>query len=114
MRSVFRSSALSNDWNPRANPLESRGASGIWEGFVAGVQRERPTSTTSKARNDGYKVDKTDPFAFMNETPPHTASIVWISDYEWNDGDWMKDRARRNSIEAPMSIYEIHLGRGAA
>ena len=56
------------------------------------------------------EVDKADPFAFHAEMPPRTASIVWDLDYEWHDQDWMAARSQRNSLSAPMSIYEIHLG----
>ncbi|MFC1642891.1 1,4-alpha-glucan branching protein GlgB, partial [Myxococcota bacterium] len=55
-------------------------------------------------------VDKTDPFALFCEVPPKTASIVWDLCYEWGDKGWMRDRRHRNSLEAPMSVYEVHLG----
>src|SRR2546430_13283408 len=48
--------------------------------------------------------------SFFCETPPRTASIVWDLSYEWGDADWMRDRARRNSLRAPMATYEVHLG----
>src|SRR3972149_1279600 len=46
----------------------------------------------------------------LHETPPRTASVVWDLDYQWGDENWMKTRRGRNSLEAPMSIYEVHLG----
>ena len=57
-----------------------------------------------------YVVDKGDPFAFYWELPSNTASVVWDLEYKWNDGKWLKNRAQRNSLSAPMSIYEVHLG----
>jgi 1,4-alpha-glucan branching enzyme len=55
-------------------------------------------------------VDKTDPFALFNEIPPKTASIVWDTDFDWHDGEWMHGRHRRNALNAPISIYEMHVG----
>jgi 1,4-alpha-glucan branching enzyme len=55
-------------------------------------------------------VEKTDPFAFFNEIPPKTASIVWDLDYAWRDEKWMASRNQRNALGAPMSIYEMHVG----
>ena len=57
-----------------------------------------------------YRVDKADPFAFSLEGPPRTASIVWDLDYAWEDGDWMARRYRKNALDGPMSVYEVHLG----
>ena len=99
-----------NGWNKTSHPLYPRGQSGIWEGFVPQVGQGDAYKYHVESRYHGYKVDKADPFAFHAETPPHTASIVWNLDYEWHDQEWMKSRAERNSLHAPMSIYEVHLG----
>jgi 1,4-alpha-glucan branching enzyme len=58
----------------------------------------------------GYRVDKADPFAIRQETPPKTASVTWDSEYEWGDREWMETRAARNASNAPISVYEVHLG----
>ncbi|HVT06899.1 MAG TPA: 1,4-alpha-glucan branching protein GlgB, partial [Polyangia bacterium] len=63
-----------------------------------------------RSRNNGYTVDKADPFAFASEVPPAKASVIAALDYAWNDGDWMTARRERNALEAPLSIYEVHLG----
>jgi 1,4-alpha-glucan branching enzyme len=55
-------------------------------------------------------VDKADPFGIYNETPPETGSIVWDLEYTWNDQAWMAKRGNHNSSDAPISIYEVHLG----
>ena len=55
-------------------------------------------------------MDKADPFAFFDEVPPRTASIVRDLDYEWGDQQWMQIRHTRNSLQAPMSVYEVHIG----
>src|ERR1700716_1739295 len=69
-----------NGWNDRSNPLESRGESGIWEGFVAGVHKGMKYKYHIRSKHNGYQVDKADPLAVHNETPPHTASVVWNLD----------------------------------
>jgi 1,4-alpha-glucan branching enzyme len=62
------------------------------------------------SRYGGYRVDKADPFAFREETPPDTASVVWNLAYEWGDEVWMQARRDRNTQAAPQAIYEVHLG----
>ena len=99
-----------NGWNKSSHPMHSRGSSGIWELFIPGVRQADSYKFHVASRYHHYRVDKADPFAFHAETPPHTASIVWPLDYEWGDADWMASRARRQSLHAPMSIYEVHLG----
>ncbi|HEY8130652.1 MAG TPA: 1,4-alpha-glucan branching protein GlgB [Thermoanaerobaculia bacterium] len=99
-----------NGWNDQANRLESRGPSGIWEGFVPDVHKGMKYKYHIVSRHDGYEVDKADPLGIHHETPPHTASIVWDLDYEWHDEAWMSGRASRNALTAPMAIYELHLG----
>jgi len=99
-----------NGWNPTTHPMYARGSSGIWETFIPQVQPGDSYKFHVASRYNNYQVDKADPFAFHGETPPHTASIVWNLDYEWHDAEWMKGRGERQSLRAPMSIYEIHLG----
>src|SRR6059036_361599 len=99
-----------NGWNKNAQELHPRGHSGLWEGFVPDVGHGDAYKYHVVSRYHGYKVDKADPVAFHAETPPRTASIVWNLDYEWHDQDWMSSRANRNSVHAPIAIYEVHLG----
>jgi 1,4-alpha-glucan branching enzyme len=100
-----------NGWRPGAHPLRCRGPSGVWEGFIPGIGPGALYKYAIESRVDGYKVDKADPYGFAAEIRPHTASKVWkLSDYTWNDGSWLADRKRRQSLDAPMSIYEVHLG----
>jgi 1,4-alpha-glucan branching enzyme len=63
-----------------------------------------------ESRFNGYRVKKADPMARYYEKPPSTASRVWRHTYTWNDGDWMRTRGGRNSLNAPISVYEVHLG----
>jgi 1,4-alpha-glucan branching enzyme len=62
------------------------------------------------AAHGAFRVDKADPYAFRSETPPRTASVVWDLSYQWGDADWMRDRKRANALDAPTSVYEVHLG----
>jgi 1,4-alpha-glucan branching enzyme len=99
-----------NAWDAQQNVLQQRqDSSGIWEGFIAAV----PVGACYKYRlvlGDGKSTDKGDPFAFCWEMPPLTASRVWDLEYTWGDADWMAQRSEKNQLNAPCSIYEIHLG----
>ncbi|MBI2961382.1 MAG: 1,4-alpha-glucan branching protein GlgB [Betaproteobacteria bacterium] len=100
-----------NGWNDRAHPLALRDdGSGIWEGFVTGVLRGQAYKYRVESRFNDYQVDKADPFAFYSETPPGTASRAWSLEYEWGDAEWMAKRRAANALDAPISIYEVHLG----
>ena len=99
-----------NGWNKWSHPLRVRGMSGIWEGFLPGLAEGAAYKYHVESRYHGYKVDKTDPFAFYNEVAPRTASIVAEDDYQWGDQQWMQIREGRNSRQSPISIYEMHLG----
>ena len=55
-------------------------------------------------------VDKADPFAICAESPPATASRIWSLEHPWGDAQWMAERGARNALDAPMSVYEVHLG----
>jgi 1,4-alpha-glucan branching enzyme len=99
-----------NNWNKNAHLLKPTGNSGVWIGDVAGASKGAKYKYHISSRHMGYQVDKTDPFAFYREIPPHTASVVWDLDYEWNDAHWMQQRHATNALKAAMSIYEVHLG----
>ena len=99
-----------NGWNKWSHPLRPRGHSGIWEGFVPGLGEGVAYKYHVESRYHGFKVDKSDPFALYNEVPPKTASIVADTEYQWGDQQWMQIRQGRNSLHAPISIYEMHLG----
>ncbi|HEY5765886.1 MAG TPA: 1,4-alpha-glucan branching protein GlgB [Candidatus Deferrimicrobiaceae bacterium] len=99
-----------NGWDTRSHPLRSKGSSGIWEGFVPGVPRGTVYKYHVISRENGYRYDKADPFAFHAEVAPDTGSVVWDLWYDWEDAAWMRERGRRNSADSPISIYEMHLG----
>ena len=99
-----------NGWDPDAHPMNPRESSGVWEAFIPQLDRGTVYKYHIRSRYHMYRVDKADPYAFYNEVPPRTASIVWDTTYEWNDHQWMRDRHDRNRLDAPISIYEVHLG----
>jgi 1,4-alpha-glucan branching enzyme len=99
-----------NGWSRGANKLSPRASSGIWEGFIAGMQPGDVYKYHVVSRHNGYSVDKADPFALSAELPPKTASRVWELDYEWGDAAWMAQRPQRQALQQPISIYELHLG----
>jgi 1,4-alpha-glucan branching enzyme len=99
-----------NAWDKAGSGLQPRGQSGIWEGCVAGIGPGTRYKYHIVSRYNGYRVDKADPVAFYNEAPPKTASVVWDLAYAWGDGSWMEKRRRHNALDAPIAIYEVHLG----
>jgi len=99
-----------NGWNRRAHPLAPVASSGIWEGFVPDVGPGALYKYRVVSRHGGYAVDKLDPFATRCELPPRTAAVVWPLGHVWQDAAWMRDRAAKNSADAPISIYEVHFG----
>ena len=99
-----------NGWDKKSHPLLPLDSSGIWEGFVPDVESGTTYKYHIESSVGRYQVDKADPFGFRHEVPPRTGSIVWGLDYDWDDADWLAGRARRNALDSPMSIYEVHLG----
>ncbi len=99
-----------NKWDKKSHPLYPRGSSGIWEGFIPAVARGTLYKYHIVSQHHGYQVDKADPFGVFHQVPPDTASVVWDLDYEWSDDEWMAQRGSRQGLDAPISIYEVHLG----
>jgi 1,4-alpha-glucan branching enzyme len=99
-----------NGWDRGTHRLRARDSSGIWEGFVPGVVAGTKYKYWIESQHGGYKVEKADPFAIHAETPPRTASIIWDREQSWSDAGWMEERADRSNLQAPVSIYELHVG----
>lgn len=98
-----------NHWNDTAHPLYPRwDLSGIWEGFIPGIISGE-TYKYFIVSNNGQKLDKGDPYAYFWERRPSTASITCNIDYEWQDTIWMDTRKKNNALDAPWSVYEMHL-----
>jgi 1,4-alpha-glucan branching enzyme len=99
-----------NAWDGRAHAMRPLAASGIWTAFVPAVtigQRYKFEVFTRQ----GTRVLKSDPYGFAFELPPASASVICDRSYTWKDGQWMRERAARDSsFKGPMAIYEVHLG----
>ncbi len=100
-----------NAWDGRRHPMRKRIGVGVWEIFIPGL----PKGSVYKYEIIGAHGErlplKADPISFAQEQPPATASIVTgLPDHSWQDDDWMNERAQRQGLSAPMSIYEVHLG----
>ncbi len=100
-----------NHWDGRRNVMRRRGGSGIWEIFIPGVGDGAPYKYEILGQDGKLLPQKADPVGFGSQHPPETASIVRdISGYGWHDKKWMSKREAMNNREAPISIYEVHLG----
>jgi len=100
-----------NSWKPDLHPLKIvHEGSGIWEGSIPGVGKGEAYKYHINSTHKGYTALKSDPYANYCQQSPETASIVWDLSYKWGDAEWMAKRKKNNSIDAPMSVYEIHLG----
>ncbi|MEX0688017.1 MAG: 1,4-alpha-glucan branching protein GlgB [Pirellulales bacterium] len=98
-----------NGWQGSGHRMHKRIPSGIWELFVPGLA----AGATYKFRVHCLASfsDRSDPYGFGAEVPPRTASIVTdLTAHAWRDADWMATRAAANALDAPLNVFEIHLG----
>ena len=99
-----------NLWDGRRHQMKLHEGSGVYELFIPGLKEGDIYKYEIKKMN-GDPVLKADPYANYAELRPNTASVVWnIGKYQWNDKEWMAERAKKDSKKKPMSIYELHLG----
>jgi len=100
-----------NYWIEGEHQLNVRwDSSGIWEGFIPLVEKGSTYKYKIQSNNNDIKTEKADPYARRCEHNPNTASIVWDDNYKWKDKVWMKKRKNHNALDAPYSVYEVHLG----
>jgi 1,4-alpha-glucan branching enzyme len=100
-----------NYWSGDADPLQpSPDGTGIWRGHVPHAAIGHAYKYRIRSRHGGYTVDKADPVAFSAEPPPATASRICELSYKWGDAEWMANRGPFNALDAPQSVYEVHLG----
>ncbi len=85
-------------------------SSGIWEGFIPAVGKGNLYKYKIHSNINNYVSEKADPYARRCEHPPKTASVVWEDTYKWKDKSWMHTRKKNNALDAPYSVYEVHLG----
>src|SRR5262249_26118274 len=99
-----------NGWKPDVDILNPRwDSSGIWEADVANVHKGNAYKFAITTAS-GERTERADPFALYAEVAPASASRAWRLDYEWSDAHWMAGRRAKNAMDAPFSIYEVHLG----
>ncbi|MDH7912706.1 1,4-alpha-glucan branching protein GlgB [Winogradskyella sp. SYSU M77433] len=100
-----------NFWTEGEHQLNVRwDSSGIWEGFIPGVGKGTKYKYKIQSNHNDIKTEKADPYARRAEHNPRTASIVWDEPYTWKDKKWMSKRKKHNALDAPFSVYEVHLG----
>ena len=100
-----------NFWTEGEHQLNVRwDSSGIWEGFIPGVGKGTKYKYKIDSNHNDIKTEKADPYARRAEHNPRTASIVWDEPYTWKDKKWMSKRKKHNALDAPFSVYEVHLG----
>jgi 1,4-alpha-glucan branching enzyme len=98
-----------NGWNGDAHAMRSLGGSGLWELFIPGLTIGTRYKYEIRTRSGAW-LFKADPMAQAAETPPDTASVVTASSYQWADGAWLTQRAARQAVAQPLSVYEVHVG----
>jgi len=98
-----------NGWDGRLHPMRALASSGIWELFVPDVSPGSVYKYEVRGADGSLKL-KADPFAFRTEVPPATGSIVFRSEYRWQDDAWLAFRRARQPHAEPVSVYEVHLG----
>ena len=100
-----------NHWDGRRYPMRNMGATGVWEIFIPDLTQGEVYKYEVKSRFNSYLVQKSDPYGFAAEMRPKTASVVWdVTEFKWGDDDWMATRDRRQALDAPICVYEVHLG----
>ncbi len=99
-----------NVWDGRRNPMRRRGATGVWEIFIPGLGEGTAYKYEIKGPGGAVMPLKADPVGFGSEHPPANASVVRTIRGDWNDGAWMSARAEKHTTDAPISVYEVHLG----
>ena len=99
-----------NIWDGRRHPMRRRGATGVWETFVPELGEGTTYKYEIRAQGGHLLPLKADPVGFGSEHPPANASVVRTISGAFTDGDWMATRAERQTIDAPISVYEVHLG----
>src|SRR5260370_25246853 len=97
-----------NGWNPQSHQLQARGSSGIWEGFIPGIDKGTLYKFHIDSTHHTHETEKADPVGLFTEKPPRTASVVWDLAYAWSDAAFLETRAAAHSLHPPISIYAVH------
>ena len=96
-----------NAWDGRRHPMRLRRECGVWEIFLPGVTLGARYKFEIRAADGQLLPARADPYARRAELRPATASIVAAMPALKPASD---ERRQANALDAPMSIYEVHLG----
>lgn len=99
-----------NEWDGRRHPMRVRGGSGLWEIFIPGLQAGALYKFEIRNRQTGNIFLKADPYGQAFEMRPQTSGMVYKSNFEWQDQQWVAHRTNQNWLKSPVSVYEVHLG----
>lgn len=100
-----------NAWDARVHAMRHHPANGVWELFIPGVRPGAFYKYQIRAADGSVLPLKADPYAFALQQPGETASVVFDCErYQWHDSRWMRERDARHTRDAPITIYEVHLG----
>jgi 1,4-alpha-glucan branching enzyme len=100
-----------NTWDGRRHPMRLRREAGVWELFVPRIGAGTLYKYELLGPGGALLAQKADPVAHESEASPGTASIVASSDpFIWTDQAWIEERTRRQNLDAPLSIHEVHAG----
>ena len=99
------------DWNAwQGDDLARLDGTGVWQLVIKGKIRGQSYKYRVHGEN-GFVGEKSDPYAFLQEVAPGTSSVVWdLATHAWKDDAWQKRRKEKQTLDAPMAIYECHLG----
>ncbi|MFS8085736.1 MAG: 1,4-alpha-glucan branching protein GlgB, partial [Acidobacteriota bacterium] len=97
-----------NGWDGKQHPMRRLGGSGVWELFIPGLKAGELYKYAIKHGRRTFL--KADPYASMMEVPPQTSSVVFKSNYKFQDQDWINKQKKREAWREPLTIYEVHFG----
>ena len=98
-----------NRWTPDADMMH-KVADAVWELFIPGM-KAYDVYKFCITTPSGEQVYKADPYAFHAETRPANGSKVYdIGGYPWGDAAWDEAQKKRDVLNSPMLIYELHAG----
>ena len=100
-----------NSWDGRTHSMRPRGSSGVWELFVPGIGEGTIYKFEITGPTGNLLPLKSDPYAFRSELRPNTGSVVAnLQNHVWHDREWLAAREKKNWLQLPISVYEVHLG----
>src|SRR5579871_125988 len=100
-----------NQWDGRRHPMQRCNDGGVWELFIPDLGVGERYKYAIVSNFQGYYTERADPYGFYAEVRPATASVVFdLDQYQWQDADWLNSREKRQALDAPLAIYEMHLG----